>query len=104
MKQTKAGILIPEDTRETEKYNTQTGKIVALGPLAFRHRDSGERWHEGAWCEVGDFVRITKFGGDRWVVPVGGSVEGDEITFGLFDDTNIIGIVTGSPLAIKAYL
>lgn len=104
MKQTKAGIFIPEDTRDTEKYNTQTAQIVALGPLAFRHRDSGKLWHEGAWCEVGDFVRISKFGGDRWVVPVTGSVEGDEITFGLFDDHNIIGVVIGDPLAIKAYL
>jgi co-chaperonin GroES (HSP10) len=104
MKKTKLGILLPEDTRDTEKFNTQTAKVVALGPLAFRHRTTGEPWHEGAWCEIGDFVRISKFGGDRWVVPVPDSVEGDEIVFGLFDDHNVIGVVNGDPLAVKAYI
>jgi co-chaperonin GroES (HSP10) len=102
---TRSGIIIPEDTRDTEKYNTQTAKVVALGPLAFRHRGTGEKWHEGDWCEVGDFVRITKFGGDRWVVPVPGSThQGDEIVFGIFDDHNVIGVIAGDPLAVKAYL
>lgn len=104
MKQTKLGILLPEDTRDTEKFNTQTARIVALGPLAFRHRDTGAKWHEGDWCEIGDFVRISKFGGDRWVVPVPGSVVGDEIVFGIFDDFNVIGIIDGDPMAVKAYV
>lgn len=98
------GIILVEDTRETEKYNTQTAKIVAVGPLAFRHRDSGQPWHEGAWCEVGDFVRISKFGGDRWAVQLPGGDKGEEVIFGIFEDHNVVGLIEGDPLAIKAFI
>ena len=23
-------------------------------------------WPEGSWCEVGDYIRVPKWGGDRW--------------------------------------
>lgn len=104
MMRTKAGILIPDVVRDEEKFQTQTAKIVGVGPLAFRNRVSGELWPEGAWCKVGDFVRITRHGGDRFVVPVKDSVEGDEIMFGVFDDTNIIAEITADPLSFKAYV
>ena len=26
-------------------------------------------WPEGSWCEVGDYIRVPKWGGDRWEVP-----------------------------------
>lgn len=104
MKMTRLGIILPEDTRETELYNTQVAKVIAMGPLAYRHRDSGKPWAEGQWCAVGDFVRISKFGGDRWHMQVEKSQQGDQITFALFDDHNILGRVEGDPLAVTAYL
>lgn len=99
--QTKGGIILPGETRDTELYNTQVAKVRALGPLAFRNRNTMEPWPEGQWVDVGQYVRAPKFGGDRWSVSVG---NGEEIVFVLFNDLDIVGAITGDPLAMKAFL
>ena len=33
-KTTKAGIILVEETRETEKWNNMVAKVIAIGPLA----------------------------------------------------------------------
>lgn len=87
---------------DTEKWNTQIGKVVALGPLAFKNRSSMETWPEGEWCQVGEHVRVAKYGGDRWEVSVAGTDE--SAMFVIFNDLDIIGRVTGDPLAIRAFI
>jgi co-chaperonin GroES (HSP10) len=67
---TASGIVLVEETRETEKWQNMVGKVLMLGPLAFRKRDSMEPWVEGVWVKEGDFVRVPKWGGDRWEVPM----------------------------------
>lgn len=89
---TRGGIHIPEESRETDMWNMQAAKVIALGPVAFRNRETLEQWPEGAWCGVGDFVRIPKYGGDRWWVDVPGSVDGKAL-FVLFKDTDLKGLV-----------
>ena len=32
MKQTKSGFFLPDETVETERWNTQVAKVIALGP------------------------------------------------------------------------
>jgi hypothetical protein len=67
--QTIAGLEINEpNERQTERDNTQVAKVMALGPLAFRDRNTRELWPEGAWCKEGDYVRVPKFQGDYTVV------------------------------------
>jgi co-chaperonin GroES (HSP10) len=65
---TKGGIVVPHETQETEFWNTQVAKVIALGPAAFKNRDSLEVWPEGDWCEIGAYVRVPKYGGDKWFV------------------------------------
>lgn len=106
-KKTAGGIILVEDTVDTERYNTQISKVVAIGPLAFRNRDTMQLWPEGRWCVPGDFVRTPKFGGDRWSVPVldaEGNPTEDEAHMVIFNDLDIIGKVVGDPLAVRAYL
>ena len=91
----KGGIILSADDRSTEKWNTQVGKVVATGPLAFHNRNTGELWPEGAWANVGDFVRVAKYGGDRFEV--------GEALFVVFNDLDLIGVLTGDPLAHKAF-
>ncbi|QGH72155.1 MAG: chaperonin 10 Kd subunit [Caudovirales sp. ctOwN3] len=98
---TKSGIELVSDTRDTEKWNTQVGKIISVGPLAFKNRNTMELWPEGAWCAEGDFVRVAKYGGDRWEVPIS---EHESAMFVIFKDTDLIGKVTGNPLAIRAFI
>jgi co-chaperonin GroES (HSP10) len=102
---TKAGIVLVEETKETEKWNTQIGKVVDMGALAFRKRDSMEPWPEGSWCQVGDFIRVPKWGGDRWEVKVPGEEHGeDPALFMIINDHEVIAKITGNPLETKAFL
>lgn len=102
-KVTKGGIELPPEALDAEKWNTQVGKVVALGPLAFKNTTTAEPWPEGSWCKVGDFVRTPKFGGDRWEVQVPFDKGGDAL-FCTFNAWELIGGVDGDPLAVKAYL
>jgi co-chaperonin GroES (HSP10) len=101
---TSFGLLIPEETKETEKWNTMIGKVLAVGPIAFKKRDTMEPWPEGVWCKVGDYVRVPKWGGDRWEIDFEeGGVKGKAL-FTFFNDHEIIGKVTGDPRDIKAFI
>ena len=97
---TRSGIYLPEEARKTEASNTQVAKVVALGPLAFKNRSTMTEWPEGAWCQVGDFVRTPKYGGDRWTA----KHEDEEIEFVIFNDLDIIGKVTIDPTTIRAFI
>jgi co-chaperonin GroES (HSP10) len=102
---TASGIIFHSESRDTEKWNTQVGKVIALGPLAFRNRDTMALWPEGYWVEPGEFIRCPKYGGDRWEVSLeNNSEDNDSALFVIFNDLDIIGKVSGDPLAIKAYL
>jgi len=102
---TKAGIVLVEETKETEKWNTQIGKVVDMGALAFRKRDSMQPWPEGAWCQIGDFIRVPKWGGDRWEVKVPGEDHSeDPALFIIINDHEVIGKITGNPLETRAFL
>jgi co-chaperonin GroES (HSP10) len=105
---TKGGIVVPHETQETEFWNTQVAKVIALGPAAFKNRDSLEVWPEGEWAEVGSYVRVPKYGGDRWMVDI------DDVTrqatgveqacFVLYNDLDLIGQITCNPMDVIAYL
>lgn len=102
-KKTSGGIILTDETVETEKWNTQVAKVVAVGPLAFRSRDKKELWPEGAWAEPGDFVRVSKYGGDRWEVPIS-KERSEQAVFAIFNDLDLIAKVTNDPLAMKAFI
>ena len=96
-------ILFPGDI-ETEKWNTMIGKVLAVGPLAFKKRDTMEPWPEGVWCQVGEYVRVPKWGGDRWEVDFEQDGAKGKALFTFFNDHEIIGKVTGDPRDIKAFI
>jgi co-chaperonin GroES (HSP10) len=101
-RRTAGGLYLPEETRDTELWNTQVAKVIALGPVAFCNRDTLEPWPEGLWCKVGDFVRCPKYGGDRWFMPVPNSQ--DQALFAMFKDLDISGAHTGDPLDVVAFI
>jgi len=104
-KATSAGIILVEETKETEKWNNMVAKVIEIGPLAFRNRDTMQPWPEGAWCEVGDYLRVPKWGGDRWEVKVPGDDDlEDPALFMILNDHEVIAKVTGDPLQMRAFL
>lgn len=98
---TAGGVILISDTRETEIYNTQVAKVLAIGSLAFKNRNTMEPWPEGSWCHIGEFVRVPRYGGDRWTVK---TPDGGEALVVIFNDLDLVGKITGDPLAIKAFL
>jgi len=101
------GIILPKDARETEKWNTQVGKIIAVGETAFKNRDTLQPWPEGDWAKVGDFVRVPKHGGDRWEVLIPGRRGNDDEDYAMFvltRDLDLGGLLLGDPLAVIAFV
>jgi co-chaperonin GroES (HSP10) len=98
---TAGGIILSTDTKDTEKWNTQVAKVISIGPVAFKNRTTLEDWPEGDWCKEGDFVRVAKYGGDRWEIPLS---NGESAMFVIFNDLDIIGKVTTDPLKVKAFI
>lgn len=105
-KKTMSGIHIPDESRDTEKWNTSVAKVVSIGPLAYRKRDTMEPWPEGAWAKVGDFVRAPRYGGDRWEVRINPDSDSDyeAVVFAMFNDHELIGHVYADPRTIRAYV
>lgn len=95
------GIILVEESKETEKWNTQVAKIIAMGPLAYCNRETGKPWTEGIWVKEGDFVRVPRWGGDRFEVPVPNQDE--PALFVIFNDHEAIAQITGDPLTMKNF-
>ena len=107
IKKTAGRIIIVDETKESEKWNNMIGKVVAVGPLAFKNRDTMQPWAEGSWAEVGDYVRVPRWGGDRWERM--NPNETDEamkepVLFMTINDHELIAAVTDDPLSFKAYV
>jgi len=101
-KTTSAGIILVEETREAEKWNNMVAKVIEIGPLAFKKRDTMEPWPEGSWCEMGDYLRVPKWGGDRWEVEIPG--EEEPALFMVLNDHEVIAKITGNPLTMRAFV
>lgn len=99
-------IILVEETKENEKWNNMIGKVVAVGPLAFKNKDTMASWPEGSWAEIGDYVRVPRWGGDRWERPVLNEENGDlnPVLFMTINDHELIAKVTDNPLSFKAYV
>lgn len=98
---TASGIILPQETRDTERAQNPVGKVISVGPLAFKKRDTMEPWPEGSWCEVGDFLRVPKWTGDRWEVRI---ADDESIEFMIMNDHEVIAKITGNPLNTKAFI
>lgn len=103
---TRGGIILSDESKASEKWNTQVAIVRALGPVAFRSRKDLETWPEGEWVKEGDFVRVPKYNGDRFEVPFGepNSTAVQLALFVIFNDLEIIGKVTGDPLDVIAFV
>lgn len=98
----KSGIVLAQETKDAMSWNTQIGKLIALGPVAFKNRETLQPWPEGNWAEPGDYVRVPKYGGDRFEVPVPGRPN-EVALFVVMDDGNIVGTVK-DPMAVVAFV
>ncbi len=89
---TQSGIVLVEDTKTFNKANTQLAKLLSVGPIAFCNRETGETWKEGVWAVVGDYVRMPRYGGDRFERKIPGT--NDTAIFAIFSDHEIVAKVS----------
>ena len=85
---TESGLILVDDTKTFNKANTQLGKLISIGPIAFRNRDTGQLWREGVWAHPGDLIRVPKWGGDRFERKIPGTE--DTAIFCIFSHHEII--------------
>jgi co-chaperonin GroES (HSP10) len=97
---TKSGLVLSRNAQATMTDNCQVAKVIALGSLCFKNRTSGEPWREGAWYGIGDYVRVPKYLGDRFTVPVDSETK---VEFTTLKDHEVLGVVS-DPLAMRGYM
>jgi co-chaperonin GroES (HSP10) len=85
---TNSGIILVDDTKQFNKVTTQLGRMIRVGPIAFRNRETGNVWPEGVWAQPGHFVRVPKYGGDRFERKIPGT--DDTALFCMFSDHELI--------------
>ena len=67
---TKGGIIMNESTLEKQQVASQCGNVLAMGPQCYKDK---ERYPEGPWSKVGDWVIFARYAGSRI------QIEGGEI-------------------------
>ena len=59
---TKGGGILAEDTLERQQVASQVGLVMAMGPQCYKDK---ERYPEGPWCKVKDWVMFARYAGSR---------------------------------------
>ena len=110
-KKHKSGIIFVEETKETEKHQNMIGKVIAIGPIAFKNRDTMQDWPEGVWCKVGDYVRVPRWSGDRFTVELprkegeDSKLPAEEASFTVLNDHELWCVVDpDKALTMKAFV
>ena len=81
-KKTKGGILYSDEQIDRQQLATVCGNVLAIGPQAYQDK---ERYPEGPWCKVGDWVIFARYAGSRF------KIDGGEVR--LLNDDEIIATV-----------
>ena len=79
---TKGGILMGQDTVEKQQVASQCGNVLAMGPDCYRDKN---RYKQGPWCKVGDWVMCARYAGSRI------KIEGGEVR--LLNDDEILATI-----------
>ena len=86
---TKGGIIMNESTLEKQQVASQCGNVLAMGPQCYMDK---ERYPNGPWCKVGDWVIFARYAGSRIQIE-GGEVRllnEDEVLATVQDPTDIL--------------
>ena len=79
---TKGGIVLAETTLERQQVASQCGLILAMGPQCYADK---ERYPEGPWCKVNDWIMFARYAGSRI------KIEGGEIR--LLNDDEVLATI-----------
>ena len=86
---TKGGVILNESTLEKQQVASQCGNVLAMGPDAYGDK---QRFPDGPWCKVGDWVMFARYAGSRIKIE-GGEVRllnDDEVLATVEDPTDVL--------------
>ena len=86
---TDGGIIMGTETIDRQQVASQCGNVLAMGPDCYKDKD---RFENGPWCKVGDWVVFARYAGSRIEIE-GGEVRllnDDEILATVQDPTDIL--------------
>ena len=79
---TKGGVILGESTLEKQQVASQCGNVLAMGPYAYGDK---QRFPDGPWCKVGDWVMFARYAGSRI------KIEGGEVR--LLNDDEVLATI-----------
>tara|TARA_B110000467_G_scaffold133127_1_gene128745 strand:+ start:232 stop:645 length:414 start_codon:yes stop_codon:yes gene_type:complete len=59
---TKGGLVLAETTLERQQVASQVGLVLAMGDQCYKDK---ERYPDGPWCKVNDWVMFARYAGSR---------------------------------------
>ena len=59
---TKGGLVLAETTLERQQVASQVGLVLAMGDQCYKDK---ERYPDGPWCKVKDWVMFARYAGSR---------------------------------------
>jgi co-chaperonin GroES (HSP10) len=62
---TKGGIYIPDQTLDYLDVIRSVGRVVSMGPLAYKREDMWVDGEYNPWCKVGDFILYPRYAGAK---------------------------------------
>ena len=86
---TDGGIIMGTETIDRQQVASQCGNVLAMGPDCYKDKN---RFENGPWCKVGDWVVFARYAGSRIEIE-GGEVRllnDDEILATVQDPTDIL--------------
>lgn len=111
---TAGGVILVNESKDMDESMIRVARVLELGPIAYKNRDSFAPWPEGAWVKVGDYVRVPSYAGvDSWRIFLKNEkciIRGEErefpayVKFALFNDYDIKARIKGDPLAVVDYV
>ena len=79
---TKGGVILTDETMQERGYTTVTGLVLKLGPDCYKDK---ERFPNGPWCKVNDWIIFGRYAGSRF------GIEGGEVR--ILNEDEIIAVV-----------
>ena len=89
---TKGGLLMTESVLERQQVGSQCGLVLAMGPQCYNDK---ERYPNGPWCKVNDWVVFARYAGSRI------QIEGGEVR--LLNEDEVLAIVKDPQDILHAY-